>query len=203
MSIPSQEKCKSTIKPFEAALANIPRQALRAYQKSQLNKISNNSRLKSNCIWGYMIYYARKAFGKNPEFDFIEHYGTVSIIVDGIGHRVLFRLKKSDRRGISRNIQTKLSDAFHDHSKRQIFLLPEIDPERIEIVYILDSLGIKIDDVRVVARYGKQLVWSYSIMPKANIIQPPVTSSTQATSIGRARVRISADLQKEGKKQGE
>ncbi len=201
MSFPNQEKCKSTIRPFEAILANIPRQALRAYQKNHLNKISNNGRLKSNNIWGYMIYYAHKAFGQNPKFEFIEHHGTVSIIINGIDHRILFRWKKSDKRGMSNNIQTKLSDAFHDHSLRYIF--PEIDPDRIEIVYILDSLGIKIDDVRVVARYGKQLVWSYSIMPKAKVIKSPVTPSTRAIPGGRARVRISADLPKERKKQGE
>jgi len=203
MSIPNEEKCKSTIKPFEAILADIPRQALRAQQKNQLNRISNNSRLKSNCIWGYMIHYLRKAFGQNPKFDFIDHYGTVSIIIEGIDHRLLFRMKKSDRRGISSNVQTKLSDAFHDHDKREIFLLPEYDPDRIEIVYILDKLGVKIEDVRVVARYGKLLVWSYSIMPKAKVIKSPVTPSTQVTSGDRTRVRMSADLPKERKKQGE
>jgi hypothetical protein len=201
MSIPNEEKCKSTLKPFESTFANIFRQALHAHQKSQLNKICNNGRVRSNSIWGFLIHYARKEFGQNPKFDFIEHFGTVSIIIDGIDHRILIRLKKSDRKGISRNIQTKLSDAFHDHSQRYIF--PAMDPDRIEIVYILDSLGIKIDDVRVVARHGKLLVWSYSIMPKAKVIKSPVTSSTQVTSGDRARVRISADLPKERKKQGE
>lgn len=201
MSIPNIENCKSTIKPFETTLAKIPRQALQAYQKDRISKITNSGRVKSNNIWGYMIHYARKAFGQNPKFDFIEHFGTVSIIIDGINHRVLIRLKKADKRGVSRNIQTKLSDAFHDHEQR--FIFPEIDPDRIEIVYILDNLGIRIEDVRVVARHGKQPVWEYSIMPKAKIVKPPVPSSTQAPSGGRARVRTSADLPKERKKQGE
>jgi len=202
MSIPNLEKCRATLKPFEAILAEIPRQALQAYQKDRLSKITNSGRVKSNNIWGYMIYYARKAFGDNSSFQFIDHYGTVSIVIDGIDHRLLFRLKKADKRGISRNIQTKLSDAYHDHDQRYIF--PEIDPERIEIVYTLDNLGIKIDDVRVVARYGKQIAWSYSIIPKAKVIKSPVTSSIQRTTPdGRVRVRIAADLPKVKKKQGE
>ncbi|MBM4275927.1 MAG: hypothetical protein FJ134_15930 [Deltaproteobacteria bacterium] len=201
MAIPNMEKVQFTIKPFESTLANIPRQALRDYLKSHLNKVTNHPRVKSNSIWGYMVYYARKAFGENPNFQFIEHYGTVSIVIDGLNHQVLFRLKKADKRGVSRNIQTKLSDAFYDHNQRYIF--PEIDPDRIEVVYIIDNLGIKIEDVKVVGRNGKQVVWSYSIMQKAKVIKSPVTSSTQAIPDGRARVRGVANLPKDKKKQGE
>jgi len=203
MTIPNKEKCLSTLKPFQAILAEIPRQALEAFQKDGLSKITTSGRVKSNGIWGYMIYFARKALGNNPRVQFVEHYGTVSIIIDGIAHRLLFRLKKSDMKGLSSNIQTKLSDAFHDHEQREIFLLPEMDPDRIEIVYTLDSLGVKVDDVRAVARHGRQIIWTYSIMPKAKIIKSPVAPSTQRTTSGRARVRIVTGLARDKEKQGE
>jgi hypothetical protein len=189
MTFPNKEKCLATLKPFQSILAEIPQKALKAYQKDRLSKITTSGRVKSNSIWGYMIYFARKALGNNSRVQFVEHFGTVSIIIDGIAHRLLFRMKKSDRKGLSGNIQTKLSDAFHDHSQRQIFLLPNIDPDRIEIVYTLDGLGIRVDDVRAVARYGKQIIWTHSIKPEAKIIKSPVTPSTKKTVPSRARVR--------------
>lgn len=202
MPFPDKDKCLATLKPFLSILAEIPRKALKAYQKDRLSKMTMNGRVKSNCIWGYMIYYARNAFGNDPRVQFVEHFGTVSIVIDGIAHRLLFRMKKSDRKGLSSNIQTKLSDAFHDHDQRQIFLLPEMDPDRIEIVYILDNLGVKVEDVRVIARYRKRKIWEHSIQPKAKIIKSPVTLLSPKGVPDRARVRGDL-LKKDKKRQGE
>lgn len=181
MTIPIEERVKSTLAPFENDLAQIPLEAFQGWIESSEYKYTNHPRIKTNIIWGRMIYLARQKFGQRPEIRFKEHYGTVSIIVEGLEHSVLFRLKKANKKGISRNVQTKLSDAFHDHGQRNLF--DALDPDRVEVVYVLNNLGTKVDDIRVVGRSGKLLVWSYSIMPEAETIEVPIIPSGLETEI--------------------
>jgi hypothetical protein len=101
------------------------------------------------------------------------HHNTASIKIIGFNHDVLFRYKKADKKGISRTVQTRLSDAYHDHGKEYLFDGMS-DPDRIEINYILNNLATKIQDVRVTARDKKKIVWSYSIMFKADVINMPI-----------------------------
>jgi hypothetical protein len=192
MTTPSMERVKSTLSPLEADLAQIPLDAFQGWLESSEYKYTNHSRIKTNIIWGRMVYLARKKFGDRPDIRFIEHYGTVSIVVDGLEHRVLFRLKKADKRGISKNVQTKLSNAFHDHQQRGLF--GYLDPDRIEVVYILNNLGTKVQDIRVVGRNGKLLAWSYSILPQAEIVESTATSFDIEPEI--ATIRDKKDLVK-------
>lgn len=175
MPIPDQEKVRETLKPIESDLAQIPVLAFQGWLQSPDYVYSgNHPRIRANLIWGRMIHHARALFNGKDGITFIFHHNTVSIKVDGLGHAVLFRYKKADKTGKSRNIQTNLSDAYHDHSHRYLFD-DMFDPDRIEVVYILNKLSTAIEDIRIVGRNGKHLAWFYSIMPEADVVTLPIT----------------------------
>jgi hypothetical protein len=204
MPIPDQIKVHETLTAIEFKLAQIALLAFQGWLKCPDYLYSgNHPRIRANIMWGRMIHIAREFFDGTPGIEFFYHHNTVSIKVDGLSHAVLFRYKKADRTGKSRNIQTVLSDAYHDHSIRYLFD-DMFDPDRIEVVYILNKFGSAIEDVRIVGRNGKHLAWWYSIMPEADILilSPPVTvKPSQKPLIEEELVRIpDAVLKKEDKK---
>lgn len=200
--VPNQDKVKETLKEIQGVLAQIPQLAFEGWRNSSEYAISgNHPRLRANIIWAWMIYHAKEMLRDNRRIDFVHHHNTVSLVVDGLNHLVLMRLKKADRRGISRNVQTLLSEAYHDHSKRYLFDNMS-DPDRIEIVYILNRLGSAIEDVRVVGRSGRHVVWFYSILPEAdifNVPQPPPTTTPESED-EIVRVARETETQKAEKK---
>lgn len=198
MPIPDQEKCHETLEPIEADLVKIPLLAFQGWLKSPDYLYSgNHPRIRANLIWGRIIYFAKEIFEGNAGVSFINHHNTVSIQVDGLEHAVLFRYKKADRAGRSRNIQTNLSDAYHDHSQRYLFD-DMFDPDRVEVVYILNKLGTRIEDIRIVGRNGKYVAWYYSIMPEADILtmpsMPSLAPSQQPVMIEEDLVRVPEHL---------
>lgn len=205
MPVPDQTKVHETLEPIESDLAKIPLLAFQGWlQCPDYIYSGNHPRIRANIVWGRMIHIAKELFSNKPGITFLYHHGTVSIEVDGLGHAVLFRYKKADRTGKSRNIQTFLSDAYHDHSMRYLFD-DMFDPDRIEVVYILNKLGSGIEDVRIVGRNRNYMAWAYSIMPKADVFTLPLSYALTPSPkplIEEELVRVpdSAFLKNENKK---
>jgi len=95
-----------------------------------------------------------------------------------VSQRLLFRLKKGDEKGLTSNVPTQAVLAFTDPEKNLSLFTDLPDVWRVDIAYVLNYLQTKIDQIVVVARDDKRVIWSYSIYGTAAEgdapIAPPV-----------------------------
>ena len=123
-------------------------------------------RSRANFVWEQIIERAHLAFNGLPGVRIIGSNETFKFLLDD---QVLFRFKKGDESGLSANVSTQLSLAFHDHDK-DLLGLPEV--QRVDIVYQLNQLETDITDVIVVARDGDLVVWFYSLLNSVAAVTP-------------------------------
>lgn len=143
-------------------------------------------RSRANFVWEQIIERAHLAFNGLPGVRIIGSNETFKFLLDD---RVLFRFKKGDESGLSVNVSTQLSLAFHDHDQ-DLLGLPEV--QRVDIVYQLNQLETDIIDVIVVARDGDVVVWCHSLLDSAAAVAPlpiPAPSGEPTTLPTRRLVR--------------
>jgi len=196
---PEQEQVKLTLEPYQLILSQLPVLAIDTWNKNPDKNRLNHPRIRANIVWGYIISFAREFLVDNPNISFIPHHSTVSLKVAGCNHEVMIRYKKANKKNISCNVKTYLSDSYHDHHQRQLFLFPGMsDPDRIEIVYILNELATSVEDIRVVARNKKNVIWSYSIKQTGDVVnistkQPNFNKENNEISYEEKAVKLNKD----------
>lgn len=177
---------KGLLEPYHDVLGQIPLRAWEEWKESTEFIRSEHGRTRASVVWERMVAHGRNYFDSDPDWSIITHFGTVSFILK---EKILLRFKKANNAGISSNYPTQLALAYHDLDQMGLFGMPQL--HRIEIVYIINALETKIDDVRVVARNGDTVTWSYSIMPQADIIDTDhfrVHVTHSATDLVRSRI---------------
>lgn len=120
-------------------------------------------RTRANVIWDWLASNIKDQISDIPEITPIEQPQTNWYQVDD----VLFRIKKSDPDGFSRNFPTQGIIDWFDPNMR----LEGIPDYRVELVYILNRAGTNIDDIRIVHRNDSRVVWQRSILTDAVVEQ--------------------------------
>ena len=134
-------------------------------------------RTKANLLWDWITTMARSEFDEVPNIKPLEQEQTVWFKYDD---SIIFRFKKSNTDGYSRNFPTQAAIAYHN---QQIELegFPQII--RIEFVYIPNMTETDLEDIRVVCRNEDQIAWQESIMTSADVIhiipEPEPTKDSQ------------------------
>ena len=123
-------------------------------------------RSRANFVWEQIIDRAHAALFDHADVHVIDGNETMKFLVQDT---VLFRFKKADETGRSANVATQLALAFHDHDQ-DLFDLPEV--QRVEVVYKLNRLETKIEDICVVARDGDLIAWEYSLLDTGEAVVP-------------------------------
>ena len=174
MPAPQQETVQPTIEKYCQPILNTVRGAWEDWLNSPHRGLWPFKRSRANFVWAQMIVRARQEFHQFRGIRIVQAHETFNFIADD---KVLFRFKKGDESGRSANIPTPLSLAFYNHDQ----ILPGLpDIHRVQIVYILNGLETKLHDVLVVARDGKAILWSYSLLSAAvpaNILPLPPSPS--------------------------
>ena len=167
MIVPNKDEVKSVLKPVESDLFKIVHGAWQDWlQSSEVERV-RFPRTRANIVWDRMIDRALEVLPSKPGIRIMYHYQTVSFVVDD---KVLFRFKKGDEKGLSRNFPTQLALAYHDHSTN-IGLFGPVELLRVQVVYVLNHLETDIQDVLVIGRNGSKVVWTYGIMPRFDAIE--------------------------------
>ena len=123
-------------------------------------------RSRANFVWEQIIDRAHAAFDTSPDVRILDANETFRFLVEDL---VLFRFKKGDDVGLSNNVPTQLSLAFHDHSQN-LLGLPEV--HRVDVVYQLNRLETEIRDLLVVGRDEDLVLWSYSLLLAGTVVAP-------------------------------
>lgn len=200
MYIPNKDEVEGVLKPIESDLFKIVHGAWQDWLQSSEVGRARFPRTRANIVWDLMIDRALEVLPSKPGVRFIYHPQTVSFIVDD---KVLFRFKKGDEKGLSRNFPTQLALAFHDHNTN-IGLFGPLELLRVQVVYILDKLKTSIEDVLVVARNRNKVVWTYGVMPQFDAIEElprtPIhrTSPDQLVRIPRDSEPVKANRKSRG-----
>lgn len=187
MSVPVKVSVLAQLEPFAADLVDIIREAWKRWQAHEFSA-HWHKRGRANFLWEEMVGLALAQFTPGCGVVAIEKGETVSFVVN---QQVLFRFKKGDEAGVSRNVRTGQAIAFHDHS--QVLLdLPQVS--RVELVYQLNQLETAILDIMIVARQGKTILWKHSLLQAQSQVIPllagvPKQPQSPAEGEGK-RVRV-------------
>lgn len=188
MPAPNEDDVKPVLEPYADIIVSIMRRAWADWLESGYAPTWEFARARANFISAQMAFYARQAFEDEPGIYIVEKDETLKFLA---GDRVLFRLKKGDEVGLTANIPTQQVLAYHDHDQN-MFGMPEV--QRVDAVYILNTLETDIHDILIVARDGKQLAWTYSLLDGAEGVAalPLPQDSPPDAAPGRRLVRAKA-----------
>ncbi len=154
MSVPDQKFVKGKLNPFEKDLTKILKEAFQDWREITERKLLTLGRTRAGVIHDRALSLANKIFPpKGIKIE--EGYETAQFNIDD---ELLFRFKKGDNFGYSRNYRTTRATAYHN---QKTSLWPPIP--RVEIVYILSYLATEISRIYVVARDGDRIGWKYPI----------------------------------------
>ena len=106
----------------------------------------------------------------------IQHYDTASFIAED---KILFRLKKADRKLFSSNYPTPLASLFHEHGAD---LFGHEGFQRVEIVHTFNTFHTAINWIGVVARDDGNVIWDFALRGRGDgeVIPFPVAPKAPA-----------------------
>ncbi len=153
-------------------------------------------RTRANVVWDITVQAAVDNLRGESDIHIIPIYDTVWFRIEP---DILFRFKKGDRRGLSRNYPTQASLDFNN-PQQQLPGIPEI--QRFDVVYVLDEFETEIEDILIVSRNGNKTEWTSSIM-EAGSAEVVRLHANQAEEKG-PRIIIKKEIQDDStKKRGE
>lgn len=176
---PNQEVVESVLSPLEGDIIEVFENAWSDWWGNPDRAKYTNRSTRASMIWNRTFEHAQRVFEDNSDVRVIEKDNTFYYLYKD---EVLFRLKKGDENGLSRNYPTQTALAFYDPQAELFDTLPEI--QRVDIVYALNELETAIDNVMVVGRVKNQVIWTYSLQREkvADIMDiTPVAKPQQVT----------------------
>jgi hypothetical protein len=108
-------------------------------------------------MWEHSVDQVMGVVGDDAGLVSVQHHDTASFIADD---RVLFRLKKADRKLFSRNYPTSLANLFHRHDAD---LFGHEGFQRVEIVHTFNRFYTALDWIGVVARQDGKVIWNFEL----------------------------------------
>lgn len=108
-------------------------------------------------MWEHSVDRVMQVVGDDPALTAVTHYDTASFTIDD---KILFRLKKGNRKLFSSNYPTPLANLFHQH---RADLFGHQGFQRVEIVHTFNRYMTGIDWIGVVARDKRKVIWDFEL----------------------------------------
>jgi hypothetical protein len=183
----SQSEAESVLNPYKPKLQRVIYDAWAEWERiPDEHRSKLNARARANCLYAFMVHYARVYFADEPEVTLLERRGLFLI---GIANRITIRFKKLRHGKKTSNIMTHQQINFN----LQLDLPGIPKAVRLTVGYILDVTQTRIKDVVVTLFQGRQLEWDFSINPQvATVVQMPI-NATQPPRKARVRAKKRED----------
>jgi hypothetical protein len=162
-SKPHKEEVKRLILPHQDAINALFLGAWDRWWKNP-DRATSFHRTRACIVHNYLMNDAVPVMRARKGVHVVEKHETAFFIV---AQRLLFRLKKGDDKGLSSNVGTQASLAFSDPDKPLSLFTDLPYVWRVDIAYVLNYLQTKIDQIVVVARDEKRILWSFQIYGSA------------------------------------
>lgn len=200
MPMPNETLVMAALQPFEGSLVEI---VLQAWEESADDRRRYQFKRTLRCMMHESIVrVARAKFYGLPGVYIVEKHETAYFIFDG----VVARIKHGDERGLGRNNHTQSSLAFVSPEAEPWELplgLP--DEQRVDVVYVLNGLETRVEQVLVTGRDGHTPLWSYPLYPRAAkpITVLPIVPYDSGPAASPADVlSVPGDKEKDDEKRG-
>jgi len=152
------------LEPFLDELDAIGRFGLSAYNEYHpLVRIDHSPRTAANCVYDHMAAEADRRFADHPEVNAIDVRGLRLWVLGGRDPHTVFRFKKMDQSGATKNYPTQQIQDFD--LMRDLPGLPE-KPTRVVVGYVADALFTIVDRVQVARPNGSKIDWCAAIVSK-------------------------------------
>jgi hypothetical protein len=173
MPTPTKDDVKAIIGNFEDRLRAVVDRAWQEWLETpNRGRFVFLARVRAVLVFDTIARHAIAEFDKDPNIRvMVKGRQTVHFLFKDT---VLVRFKKGNLKGVGSNIETQAALNFIDPQGVIPGLVPEI--MKIEVCYMLDTLGVDLAEVAVVARDREQRIWSYPIerqRPSAPVIGIP------------------------------
>ncbi len=184
---PSEETVRPILEPHQPRLAAIFDRAWARVSAMPERPNFDLKRTVAVMMHQFVMIELRAEYSAESGVHLIEVHETIRMLID---RKVVVRLKKMDERGYTRAATTPATLAFITPMAPLPFAGEDDFPDQcsVDVGYVLNDLGTRIDDILVAARNRDAILWSYAIArdaPSATELLPqaPVSPSSPATII--------------------
>lgn len=153
----SQEKAQEILGPYEPTIRRAIERAWERWRDRPPEELlALNGRARAAMMWCFMKEEVSNALRETGGVTMREHSGTCDYVVK---NQILFRLKKLNRVGRSRNFPTPTSVAYY--AQLEIEGFPRAI--RLDIGYVLNPTRTSIREILVSCPLEKGIVWTYRL----------------------------------------
>lgn len=152
------------LEPFLDDLDAICRHGLAAYDEyDPRSRIDHSPRTAANCVYDHMAAEADRRFADHAEVKAIEVRGLRLWVLGSENPHTVFRLKKMDHFGFTKNYPTQQIEDFD--LMQDLPGLPE-KPTRVVVGYVADAFFTSVERVQVARPNGRQIDWCAAVVPE-------------------------------------
>lgn len=164
MPVPLMEDVRALLGPYHGRLRHVVESAwgewetVRDFQAGLERGPVIYSRTVANYVFDAIARAALREFADDPRVNVRVEPQTVKFFFRGA---LCARFKKGGASGLGQNIPTQAALAF----ERAEGLLPDAPPGtgKVEIIWLPNEIGTRLEHVLVAARDGEHLLWNYEI----------------------------------------
>ena len=186
MPKPNEKAVRAILTPYDSVLFSAVHGGWDDWGAMELGgRLLFPARSRACVVYDFIVQRAMAVLGDDPAVRIIRRDETVKFI---FAETVALRFKKANDKGLGSNIATQATLGFVEQ-QQQLPGLPNV--HKVEVVYVLNGMQTRIDEVLVAARDGDVCLWSYDIAPdtSARIIPLPMPAPGDGGRGARIKVR--------------
>ena len=193
MTFADEQAVRAALANYETHIFNAVHGGWEDWRALQLGgRLLFTARSRACLVYDFIVQRAMAAFASDPAVHIVRRNETAKLVFTAA---VALRFKKANDNGLGSNIQTQATLGFVDQ-QQELPGLPNV--HKVEVVYVLNRLQTKIEQVLVAARDGDVCLWNYVLTPTttAEIIPLPAVSPSDFNRSARVRLRAIDEGQK-------
>jgi len=186
MPMADDQTVRAVLAPYESVLFRAVHGGWDDWRTLQLGgRLLFPARSRACIVYDFIVQRAMAALGDDQAVRLIRRDETVKFV---FSETVVLRFKKANDSGLGSNIQTQATLGFVEQ-QQQLPGLPNL--HKVEVVYVLNRMQTRIEQVLVAARDGDVCLWNYDITPDsgAKIILLPMPVPADGGRGARVKLR--------------
>jgi HJR/Mrr/RecB family endonuclease len=198
MTLADELSVRAILGKYENVLFNAIHGGWGDWQALQLGgRLLFPARSRACVVYDFIVQRAMAVLAGDNDVRVIQRDETVKFI---FADKVALRFKKANDNGLGSNILTQATLGFVDQ-QQELPGLPDV--HKVEVVYVLNRLQTRIEQVQVAARDGDTCLWTYDIAPDTSAKVIPLPTPNTGDSGHGVRIKIRAVDERKQNETGE
>lgn len=198
MTLADELSVRAILGKYENVLFNAIHGGWGDWQALQLGgRLLFPARSRACVVYDFIVQRAMTALADANDVRVIQRDETVKFV---FADTVALRFKKANDNGLGSNILTQATLGFVDQ-QQELPGMPNL--HKVEVVYVLNRLQTRIEQVLVVARDHDTCLWSYDILPDTGAHIIPLPTPNTGDSGHGVRIKIRAVDERKQNETGE